>query len=192
MFGERSAAGDQGRIHRPDNDQINAIFDSAGLTAARGGGARTNALNQTANAGINTSLNNVFHALGVPGFATGGVVGGNGNPGVDSVPLIAMPDEFIMRGQGGLHQRHADAELHERHRARAEQRQWGGNVGYQRSARPANRRHLCRPQRCRVPRRLSGAVAKSRASMLRGFHAQSKTNRGLYLTSSVQSSGRPV
>ena len=34
------------------NDQINAIFDSAGLTAARGGGARTNALNQTANTGM--------------------------------------------------------------------------------------------------------------------------------------------
>ena len=83
------------------NDQINAIFDSAGLTVAPGNGARTNALNTPADTGINASLNSVFHDLGVPGFANGGLIGagGGGQPGVDSVPLIGMPDEFIMRAK---------------------------------------------------------------------------------------------
>ena len=82
-------------------DQLNAIFESAGLTVTPGTGARSAALNQTANSGINTQLNDVFHALGVPGFATGGAIGSGmgGKPGVDSVPILTMPGKFVMRAK---------------------------------------------------------------------------------------------
>ena len=79
-------------------DQIDAIYESAGVTVAAGNGRRSAALN--ANSGENTQLNDVFHARGVPGFATGGSIGmGGGKPGVDSVPILTMPGEYVMRAK---------------------------------------------------------------------------------------------
>ena len=78
--------------------QIDAIFQSAGVTVTPGSGARTKTSN--ADSGENTQLNDVFHALGVPGFATGGAIGmGGGKPHVDSEPILTMPGEYVMRAK---------------------------------------------------------------------------------------------
>ena len=79
-------------------DQIDAIFESAGVTVTPVNGARTAALNS--NSATNTQLNDVFHAPGVPGLATGGSIGmGGGKPGVDSVPILTRPGEYVMRAK---------------------------------------------------------------------------------------------
>lgn len=78
------------------NDQLDAIFSNAGVTVAPGNGRRTSFLNDPTNAGINSSLNSIFHALGVPGFSQGGWITG-GVSGRDSVPTLHMPGEFTLR-----------------------------------------------------------------------------------------------
>ncbi|WP_426960277.1 hypothetical protein [Muricoccus radiodurans] len=74
------------------NAQIDAIFASAGVTVAPGGGRRTAFLNDSANA----KLNGIFKAFGVPGFANGGLITG-GISGMDSVPTLHMPGESTIR-----------------------------------------------------------------------------------------------
>lgn len=72
----------QGGYTGLSGQQIDSIFGSAGVTVTPGQGRRTAFLNEAGNAAINDRLNAVFRALGVPGFATGGIVRGAG--GIDT------------------------------------------------------------------------------------------------------------
>jgi hypothetical protein len=68
-----------------------------GVTVPGGEGRRTTFLNDPNNSGVNNRLNAIFHALGIPGFWEGGMVGGA--PGIDT-NLVRLT-----RGEGVLNLR---------------------------------------------------------------------------------------